>query len=89
MTTYVMDELQKSYRHHDRRTVEKKHQESIDIVEKFTQKNGFKLFTSKTSILHFTKLLIPPPIELRLGNNRIKISETVNYLGLVFHSKLH
>ena len=39
-------------------------------------------------MLHFTKLSIPPPIELRLGNTRIKKSETVKYLGLVFDSKL-
>ena len=39
-------------------------------------------------MLHFTKLSIPPPIELRLGNIRIQKSETVKYLGLVFDSKL-
>ena len=35
--------------------------DSIKIVEKLAQKNGFKFSISKTSMLHFTKLSIPPP----------------------------
>ena len=83
-----MDDLQISYRHPDWKVVQRKLQDSINIVEKFAQKNGFKFSTSKTSMLHFTKLSIPPPIELRLGNIRIQKSETVKYFGLVFDSKL-
>ena len=60
----------------------------MNIVEKLAQKNGFRHSTSKTSMPHFTKLSIPPPIELRLGNIRIQKYETVKYLGLVFDSKL-
>ena len=40
-------------------------------------------------MLHFIKLSIPPPIEVRLGNTRIQKSETLKYLGLVFDSKLN
>ena len=58
------------------------------MSKKFAQKNSFKFSTSKMSMLHFTKLSILPPIELRLGNIRIQKSETVKYLGLVFDSKL-
>ena len=83
-----MDDLQISYRHPNLKVVQRKLQESINIVEKFVQNNGFKFSRSKTSMLHFTKLSIPPPIELRLGNIRIQMSETVKYLGLVFDSKL-
>ena len=42
----------------------------------------------RTSMLHFTKLSIPPPIELRLVNIRIQKSETAKDLGLVFDSEL-
>ena len=35
----------------------------------------------RTSMLHFTKLSIPPPIELRLVNIRIQKSETAKDLG--------
>ena len=83
-----MDDLKISYRHPDWKVVQKKLQERINIVENFAQKNGFKLSISKTSMLHFTKLSIPPPTELRLSNIRIQKSETVKYLGLVFDSKL-
>ena len=83
-----MDDLQISYRHPNWRIVVRTLQDSINIVKKFAQKNDFKFSTSKTSMLHFTKLSIPLPMELRLGNIRIKKSETVKYLDLVFDSKL-
>ena len=62
-----------------------------EITKKFQESRYFDVYSqTKTlaSILHFTKLLIPPPLELRLGNIRIQKSETVKYLGLVFDSKL-
>ena len=83
-----MDDLQISYRHTDWRIVERRLQDSIHIVEKYAQKNGFTFSTSKTSMLHFTKLSNPPPIELRLSNIIIEKSETVKQLVLVFDSKL-
>ena len=83
-----MGDLQISYRHPDWKVLQRKLQDSINVVEKFAQNNGFKFSTSKTSMLHFTKLSIPAPIELRLGNISIQKSETAKYLGLVFDSKL-
>ena len=56
--------------------------------QKFTQKSGFKFSLSKTSMLHFTALSIPPPTGPRLSNIRIQKSETVKNLGLRFDSKL-
>ena len=81
-----MDYLKRSHRHPDGKKVERRLKNSIDIVEKFSQKNGFKLSTSKTSTLQLTKPASPPPIELRLGNIRIQKSETVEYLSLAFDS---
>ena len=66
-----MDDLQISYRHQNVKVVERKLQDSINIVEKFAQKNGFKFSTSKTSMLHFTKMLIPPSWLLS-GGGRFK-----------------
>ena len=83
-----MDDIQISHRHQTWKVVERKLQDSIDIDQKFAQKNGFKFSTSKISVLHFSKLSTPPPIDLRLGNVRIQKSETVKYLGVVFDSKL-
>ena len=80
--------LQISYRHPVWKVVQRKLQDSINIVEKVTQKNSFEFSTSKTSMLNFTKISTPPPIELRLSNIRIRKSETVKYPGLVFDSKL-
>ena len=71
-----MDDLQITNRHQNLEVVERKLRDSINIVENFAQKNRFKFSTSKTSMLHFTKMLIPPPIELRLGNSENQKSET-------------
>ena len=79
-----MNNLQISYRYLNWRTVKRKLRDSINIVEKFAEENGFKFSTSKISMLHFFELPSPPPIELRLGNIRIQNSETVKNLGLVF-----
>ena len=78
-----MDDLQITYRHPNLKIVQTKLQDSVNIVEKFAKKNGFKFSRSKTAVLHVTKQSIPPPIELRLGNIRIQKSETLKYLGLV------
>ena len=83
-----MDDPQISYRHPNWKVVERKFLDSMNIVKKFAQKNGFKFSTSKKTLLHFTKLSIPLPIKLRLGNITIQMSETVEYLDSVFHSKL-
>ena len=67
-----MDDLQISYRLQNWRIIERKLQDSTNFVEKFAQKNGFKFSINKTSMLNFTKLSIPLPIELLLGNIRNK-----------------
>ena len=43
-----MDGLQISYRYPNWKVVERKPQDSINIVEQFAQKNDFKFFTIKT-----------------------------------------
>ena len=83
-----MDDLEITYSYPNWRIVERKIQDIMNIFEKFAQKNGFKSSTSKTSVLQFNKLSIPPSMELRIDNIRIQKSETVKYLGLVFDSKL-
>ena len=87
-TSFYIDDLQISYRHRNCEVVQRKLQDSINIVKKFAQKNGFKFSTNKTFMLQFTKISIQPPIELRLGNINIQKSETIKYLGLVYDSKL-
>ena len=84
---YIID-LQISYRHSDWRTVKRKLKDSINIVEKFAQKSGFKFSISKTSTLHFTKQWSPPSTELQLGNTGNQKSEKIKHLGLVFDSNL-
>ena len=83
-----MDDLNISYRHPNWSVVERKLQDCINIAENFTQMKGFKFSTSKTSMLHITKLSIPPAIELRIGKIRIQKAETVKYLDVGFDSKL-
>ena len=73
-----MDDLKISYRHSNWKVVQRKLQDSKNIVKKFAQKNGFDFYE---------KLSIPAPIELRLRKIKIEKFETVNYLGPVFDSK--
>ena len=47
------DDFQIFYRYPVWRTVEKKLQDSIDVVEIIAKKKGFKYSTSKTSVLHY------------------------------------
>ena len=82
-----MGDFQISYRHQNLKIVQRKLQNSINIVKKFAQKNGFEFSTSRTFMFHFTKLSFPLPIELRLGNIIIEKSKTIKCLGLVFDSK--
>ena len=84
-----MDDPQISHRHPNSKVVKRKLHDSINTVEKFAQKNGFKFSTCKTSMLHFTKLSIPLPIEVQLGIIITHKSEMVEYLGLVIDSKLN
>ena len=80
-TSLYIDDLQITYRHPNCNIIERKLQDCINVVGKFAQKNGIKLSTSKTSMLHFTKLSIPPPKELRPGKIRIQISDILNTLA--------
>ena len=72
-----MDDLQRSYSHPGWKVVQQMLQDSINIFKKFFQKNGLKFSASKRSMLHSSKLSIPPPIELRFGNIRVQKSGTV------------
>ena len=86
-TSLYMDDLQISYRHPSGKVVGINPHDSINFVEKFAHKNGFEFSTSKTSMLHFAKMSIPPSTKLRLFNTRIQKSETLKYFGLMFDSK--
>ena len=68
------DDLQIPYRNPDLKVVQRKLQDSINNVEKFTQKNGFKFSASKASMLQLTKLSNQPSMELRIGNIRFQKS---------------
>ena len=47
-----MHDLQIFYRHPDPKTVEIEMQKSKNLVEIFTQKNGFNFSKNKTSMIH-------------------------------------
>ena len=83
-----VDDLLASLRHQNLRVVERKLQDSINIVEIFAQKNGFKLHKQNVNVTIY-QTVNPPLIELRLGKIRIEKSEAAKHLGLVFDSKLN
>ena len=63
-------------------------QETINIVETYAKKNCFKLSSSKTSMLNFTKSTYQHPLEVRIGNTSLQNSNIVRYLSPVFDPKL-
>ena len=87
ISLYIND-FQKSYRHPDRKVVERKQKES-KILSKNSPRRKASSSTNKTTSIHFTKMSIQPSTKLRLGKTRFQKYKTVKYLGLVFDSKLN
>ena len=61
----------------------------LNIVQKWTESNGFRFSPSKTNVVHFTKLnSIAPPPQLKLGDQQLVYKPSARFLGLQFDSKL-
>ena len=58
-------------------------------LEKWADENGLKFSTTKTQIVHFCKkhTCIKKP-EIYLYDNKIKVTDQTNFLGVIFDKKL-
>ena len=84
-----VDDLQIGFRHPDLNTIGTTLQKVLNHLHSWTQKNGFKFSSSKTQIVHFTKLRgFHQPPTLKLGNEELKYNSHAKFLGLIFDQKL-
>ena len=84
-----VDDLQIGYRHPDLNVIKNKLQHSLNQLSSWALKNGFKFSSSKTQLVHFTKIpgLHNQP-SLKLKNEELKYSTSAKFLGLTFDQKL-
>jgi hypothetical protein len=68
--------------------LEKSIQKHLVEIEKWCSKWGFKISTTKTVIVLFTKRISTPKINLKIFDQHIKISTSVKFLGLIFDKQL-
>ena len=89
-TTLFVDDLSISYRSKNMRSIERHMQLTLNKVQDFTDKNGFKFSPSKTVCVHFCQKrgLHPDPV-LFLYGQPIPVVDKVKFLGLYFDKKLN
>src|SRR5688572_21885651 len=68
--------------------LEIKIQNSLNAIDKWCHENGFKLSSSKTVGILFTKKRNVPKIRIKIGTELIKIDKTAKFLGIIFDNKL-
>ena len=84
-----VDDLQIGFRHSDVNIIRSKLQLTINKLFTWAKNNGFKFSSSKTQLVHFTKLpgLHQSP-QLKLGNEELNYTSDAKFLGLTFDQKL-
>merc|ERR1712002_710162 len=89
MSSLYVDDLQIGLRGPDLRHIGQILQTALQGLHNWTTKNGFKFSTTKTNVVHYTKL---PGIHnlpnLRLGHEQLTYKESAKFLGLQFDRKL-
>lgn len=69
--------------------IERQLQLCINDLQKWVMRNGFKLSTSKTECIHFHRKrcqVLEP--DIYLAGQRLRVSNKVKFLGVIFDSKL-
>ena len=63
-------------------------QQSIDIIHNWCDQNGFKISINKTTGVLFTNKNKIPKINIKIGNENIKMDNSAKFLGVIFDRKL-
>src|SRR6218665_507431 len=63
-------------------------QQSIDIIHNWCDQNGFKISINKTTGVLFTNKNKIPKINIKIGNENIKMDNNAKFLGVIFDRKL-
>ena len=70
-------------------TIERKIQQCINKIQKWTTENGFTISNSKTKCVHFCQIhKMHNHPKLTLNNPEIPITDEHKFLGIIFDSKL-
>src|SRR6218665_2360024 len=84
LTTVPYTTLTKTYI----KTIEEKIQTGLNNINKWCNRNGFKISVAKTTGVLFTKTKKPQKIAITLNNQSIKIESEAKFLGVIFDSRL-
>ena len=89
-TTLFVDDFSISYRSKNMRSIERHMQLTLNRIQDFTDKNGFKFSPSKTVCVHFCQKrgLHPDPV-LFLYGQPIPVVDKVKFLGFFLDKKLN
>ena len=74
--------------HRNIKTLENKIQSSINLIQNWCNKNGFKISMNKTTGVLFSKRNKLSRITIKLDQKQIKIENKVKFLGVIFDSKM-
>jgi len=74
--------------HSNTKVLEKKIQQSINIIHNWCNKNGFKISLNKTIGVLFTNKKKTPKINIKVDNESIKMENKVKFLGIIFDRTL-
>ena len=78
-----------SFCHSDLQEVQSNMQKTLNLIAKWIQENGFRVFTLKTVAMHFQqRQQIVPSQSSIIGGNEISYTASTKFLGLTFDSKL-
>ncbi|GFX75859.1 putative RNA-directed DNA polymerase from transposon X-element [Trichonephila clavipes] len=84
-----VDNLQISCQGSDMRLIERQLQTTVNRLVKWCDLNGYTIFPSKSSCIHFCRKrnLHPDPL-IHIGNVQIPVVSEVRFLGIIFDCKL-
>ena len=86
---YDVDDFLICYNSKNMTTIERKVQQCINKIQKWTTENGFTISNSKTKCVHFCQIhKMHNHPKLTLNNTEIPITDEHKFLGIIFDSKL-
>ena len=89
-SSLYVDDFQLSYRHTDLNIIRHELQSTLDKIQLWSHRNGFKFSFEKTKAIHFTLrngIYISP--NLKIYNKNIEYKDKHKFLGLIWDRKLN
>ncbi|XP_049883240.1 uncharacterized protein LOC126378842 [Pectinophora gossypiella] len=61
---------------------------SLNLLKKWLDSNGLELSPTKSSVVLFSRMRLPPPISVYYNNTEIPVKTNVKFLGVILDSKM-